>query len=84
MHHKQNCVKFGSQGAPASSHENIYQLFRRHDFHKCAQILFTIQNQSIFPISKKSFLTFILARKVSMLETAVWNTSEGRSYQTWG
>jgi hypothetical protein len=25
---------------------------------------------------------FILARKVSMLETAVWNTSEGRSYQT--
>ena len=24
-----------------------------------------------------------MARKVSMLETAVWNTSEGRSYQTW-
>ena len=27
-------------------------------------------------------LTFILARNVSMLETAVWKTSEGRSYQT--
>ena len=26
--------------------------------------------------------TFILARNVSMLETAVWKTSEGRSYQT--
>jgi len=25
---------------------------------------------------------FILARNVSMLETAVWKTSEGRSYQT--
>ena len=29
-----------------------------------------------------SGLTFILARNVSMLETAVWKTSDGRSYQT--
>ena len=27
-------------------------------------------------------LTFIFARKVSMLASAVWNTSEGRSYHT--
>ena len=29
-----------------------------------------------------SGFTFILARNVSMLETAVWKTSDGRSYQT--
>ena len=32
--------------------------------------------------SIKSLFTFIFARNVSMLARAVWNTSEGRSYQT--
>ena len=55
-------------------------------------IFFQAKVDHIFPVhnAKKnikqmsSLFTFILARKVSMLDTAVWNTSEGRSYQTWG
>ena len=47
-----------------------------------AKHLLVIDLASILELLQRSGLTFILARNVSMLETAVWKTSEGRSYQT--
>ena len=55
-----------------------------HFFQAKVDHIFPVHNAKKNIKQMSSLFTFILARKVSMLDTAVWNTAEGRSYHTWG